>query len=231
MYCARRLRRESVLLAPIHATTGRSRSCTTSATSATARTPPGSAPATDPRSWQPCVTWPSASSDSPGPPASPQPAATTPATPPEPWTPSASARLNRNRTSRHYAGALHEGVRRWPHLLDVNTIRIMLSPRRQLAIFTSHPPCWPWSRRTRHGSASGNCISPPSAMAGTARPDAGETFPHEARTAYGSAVAGVLGQLGAIGPQAAINMLDSRHGRGDLAPCSVEHSLAGSSHH
>lgn len=41
---------------------------------------------------------------------------------------------------------------------------------------------------------------------------AGEMFPAEAQTAYGSAVAGVLGQLGAIGPQAASNMLDSRHG-------------------
>ena len=46
---------------PGSAATGRSRPCTTSATSATAKTPPRSAPAADPRSWPPCATWPSAS--------------------------------------------------------------------------------------------------------------------------------------------------------------------------
>jgi hypothetical protein len=39
--------------------TGRSGHCTTSATSATAKTPPRSAPAADPGPWPPCATWPS----------------------------------------------------------------------------------------------------------------------------------------------------------------------------
>jgi hypothetical protein len=64
--------------------------------------------------------------------------------------------------------------------------------------------------------------------------NAGEMFPDEAQAAYGSAIAGVLGQLGAIGPQAASNMLDSRHGRRDdsrhgrrdLAPFSVSGVIA-----
>jgi predicted transposase YbfD/YdcC len=47
---------------PGSAVTGASRCCITSATSATAKIPPRSAPAADPRSWPPCATSPSASS-------------------------------------------------------------------------------------------------------------------------------------------------------------------------
>src|SRR5690348_3199037 len=39
--------------------------------------------------------------------------------------------------------------------------------------------------------------------------DVGSMLPGEAQAAYSSAVAGVLGQLGAVGPQAADNLLGS----------------------
>src|SRR5512132_1042121 len=72
--------------------TGRSRRCTTFATSPSPRTPPRSAPVPAPTSWRPCATWSSACSAGPGRSTSPPRCATTPATPPGPWPPSASPR-------------------------------------------------------------------------------------------------------------------------------------------
>src|SRR5262249_28120468 len=55
--------------------------CTGSATSPTAKTPPGCAPATPPESWPACATSPSAHYASPDTPTPPPPCAPSPATP------------------------------------------------------------------------------------------------------------------------------------------------------
>src|SRR5215469_8723695 len=60
------------------------------------RTPPRYAPATDPRSWPPCGTWASPSSNSPARRTSPRPAAATPGMPPAYWPHSDSVHHDQN---------------------------------------------------------------------------------------------------------------------------------------
>ena len=73
------------------AATGRSRRCTTSATSPSPRTAPRSAPAPPPTSWRPCATWSSGCSVGRGRSTSPPRCAATPATHADPSPPSGSA--------------------------------------------------------------------------------------------------------------------------------------------
>ena len=71
--------------------TGRSRRCTTSATSPSPRTTPNYGPAAHCTSWPPCATWPSGRHARPGRSTSPPRCATTPATHIDPWPPWRSA--------------------------------------------------------------------------------------------------------------------------------------------
>jgi predicted transposase YbfD/YdcC len=78
--------------------TGRSRRCTTSATPASPRMPPRSAPAPLPTPWPACATWSSGCSAGPGRSTSPPRCAATPAIHADPWPRSGSAS---DETRRH----------------------------------------------------------------------------------------------------------------------------------